>query len=106
VLQDYAGRHWSGLVGGYYLPRWRIWLRALEEGMDVERFEAELRAFEEGWLADPQPGPAEPLPDAVAVAAAVRDRYRDLAAAHNGLRRASDAVASHCTRAAGMQGGT
>jgi alpha-N-acetylglucosaminidase len=98
VLQDYAGRHWSGLVGGYYLPRWRIWLRALEEGMDVERFEAELRAFEEGWLASaPAPGlqqshfPATSLresgfaatADHVAVAAATRERHRRLAAAHN-----------------------
>jgi alpha-N-acetylglucosaminidase len=80
VLQDYAGRHWSGLVSGYYLPRWRLWLLALEEGSDVARFEAELRAFEEGWLADPRPSSDEPLPDAVAVAAAVRDRYHDLAA--------------------------
>jgi alpha-N-acetylglucosaminidase len=80
VLQDYAGRHWAGLVGGYYLPRWRLWLRALEEGWDVARFEAGLRAFEERWLADPRPSPDEPLPDAVAVAAAVRDRYHHLAA--------------------------
>jgi alpha-N-acetylglucosaminidase len=79
VLQDYAGRHWAGLVSGYYLPRWRLWLRALEDGTDVERFEAELRAFEEGWLADPRPSSDEPLPDTVAVAAAVRDRYHDLA---------------------------
>ena len=87
MLQDYAGRHWSGLVGGYYLPRWRLWLRALEDGTDVGRFEAELLAFEEGWLADLQPASDEPLPDAVTVAAAVRDRYRELAAAHNGRAR-------------------
>jgi alpha-N-acetylglucosaminidase len=87
VLQDYAGRHWSGLVGGYYLPRWRLWLRALEHEQDVAQFEAELRAFEEDWLADPRPASDEPLPDAVTVAAAVRDRYRELAAAHNGRAR-------------------
>jgi alpha-N-acetylglucosaminidase len=91
VLQDYAGRHWSGLVAGYYLPRWRIWLRALEEGLDVARFEAELRAFEEGWLASapaPAAGPTEPpLPDPVAVAATTRERHRRLAAAHNGRAR-------------------
>jgi alpha-N-acetylglucosaminidase len=80
VLQDYAGRHWSGLVAAYYLPRWRIWLQALADGADVERFEAELRAFEEAWLADPRLAPDEPLPDPVGVAAAARDRYRDLAA--------------------------
>ena len=80
MLQDYAGRHWAGLVSGYYLPRWRLWLRALADGTAVERFEAELRAFEEGWLADPRPSRDQPLPDAVAVAAAVRNRYHDLAA--------------------------
>ncbi len=29
VLDDYAGRIWAGLVGGYYRERWRLWAQAL-----------------------------------------------------------------------------
>jgi alpha-N-acetylglucosaminidase len=29
VLDDYAGRIWAGLVGGYYRERWRLWSEGL-----------------------------------------------------------------------------
>ncbi|WP_017609001.1 alpha-N-acetylglucosaminidase [Nocardiopsis xinjiangensis] len=29
-LNDYAGRLWSGLVGGYYRDRWRMWAQDLD----------------------------------------------------------------------------
>jgi len=31
ILDDYAGRIWSGLVGGYYRERWRIWAAGLTD---------------------------------------------------------------------------
>ncbi|SEG83002.1 alpha-N-acetylglucosaminidase [Nonomuraea solani] len=27
LLDDYAGRHWAGLMGGYYRDRWELWAR-------------------------------------------------------------------------------
>lgn len=56
VLEDYAGRHWSGLVASYYLPRWRLWWNALlsarkADGLDVDRFEHDLQEHEDLWLA-------------------------------------------------------
>jgi alpha-N-acetylglucosaminidase len=58
VLEDYAGRHWSGLVASYYLPRWTLWWEALlsvggPDGLDVERFEKDLHELEQTWLAGP-----------------------------------------------------
>ncbi|MDQ4052991.1 MAG: alpha-N-acetylglucosaminidase [Actinomycetota bacterium] len=58
VLEDYAGRHWSGLVAAYYLPRWTLWWEALlaadgADGLDVDGFERGLRRHEDEWLATP-----------------------------------------------------
>ncbi|RNL85273.1 alpha-N-acetylglucosaminidase [Halostreptopolyspora alba] len=78
VLQDYAGRHWSGLVRGYYQPRWRLWLRTLRHALegggqhDPARFDADLTMLEESWLRRTWCGPAGPARDPVAVAAAIR----------------------------------
>ncbi|GAB3600563.1 alpha-N-acetylglucosaminidase [Microbacterium tumbae] len=36
ALDDYAGRIWHGLVGGYYRPRWEAWLRHASRGFPVE----------------------------------------------------------------------
>ncbi|MEV0391127.1 alpha-N-acetylglucosaminidase TIM-barrel domain-containing protein [Nonomuraea sp. NPDC050643] len=32
LLDDYAGRHWAGLVGGYYRDRWALWADGLTSG--------------------------------------------------------------------------
>ncbi len=81
-LEDYAGRHWSGLVAGYYLLRWRLWLftlgAALEQGgvPDAARFDSEVTRLEENWLRSTASDPVEPAGDAVTVAVAIRDRHR------------------------------
>lgn len=91
ALQDYAGRHWSGLVCGYYQPRWRLWLRtlgrALERGgePDPARFDADVTMLEENWLRQTRCGPAEPARDPVAVAAAIRAKQQHGPAARRGL---------------------
>ena len=33
LLDDYAGRHWAGLVGGYYRDRWELWTRGLDDAL-------------------------------------------------------------------------
>lgn len=80
VLSDYAGRHWSGLVTGFYLPRWRAWLAALDAGLDGRpldpaRFEADLAAFEDNWIMGSPSDRTTPLAEPVAVADTVRDAY-------------------------------
>jgi alpha-N-acetylglucosaminidase len=41
LLDDYAGRHWSGLVGGYYRDRWAAWARGLGQALATPGGEAE-----------------------------------------------------------------
>ncbi|AZM49608.1 alpha-N-acetylglucosaminidase [Streptomyces sp. WAC 06738] len=67
TLDDYAGRHWSGLVGGYYRDRWALWARGLDRalaepgGAAAEReLQDELRYRAEQFLRE---GPAPPPAD-------------------------------------------
>ena len=77
VLEDYAGKHWSGLAADYYLPRWQRWFAALlaaptPDDLEPERFEERLSAFEREWLDTPYrptQAPQAGLRSAVAVAA-------------------------------------
>jgi len=52
-LDDYAGRLWAGLVGGYYRRRWEIWCELLDPSVlaDPSRGEVELQRRMEGWAA-------------------------------------------------------
>jgi alpha-N-acetylglucosaminidase len=45
LLDDYAGRHWAGLVGGYYRDRWELWTRGLDRALSTPGagHEAELQ---------------------------------------------------------------
>eukprot|EP00879_Flechtneria_rotunda_P012049 GHRR01012584.1.p1 GENE.GHRR01012584.1~~GHRR01012584.1.p1 ORF type:complete len:506 (+),score=227.61 GHRR01012584.1:2258-3775(+) len=36
-VSDYANKEWSGLVGTFYLPRWRAWLQRLETDLLLGR---------------------------------------------------------------------
>ncbi|MEV0224493.1 alpha-N-acetylglucosaminidase [Streptomyces sp. NPDC050704] len=84
-LHDYSGRHWSGLVRSFYLPRWQRWYEhiahALETGSPyrAEEFETSLIDWEEHWTtlrgetARPGPDTAGTTLDAVRT---LMPRYR------------------------------
>ena len=44
-VDDYAARLWSGLIGGYYLPRWEHWFESKRSG---EPFD--FAAWEKDWV--------------------------------------------------------
>jgi alpha-N-acetylglucosaminidase len=52
-INDYASKSWGGLVNGYYLPRWEIFISYLEEteiaSYNVTALNERLREFELGW---------------------------------------------------------
>ena len=63
-LDDYAGRHWAGLVGGYYRDRWRLWAEGLDRALADPGAEAalarQLGERAEAFLRDgPLPPPAD-----------------------------------------------
>jgi len=81
VLEDYAGRHWSGLVASYYLPRWRLWWEVLlssggVDDLDVERFEHDLQELEAQWLAAPTERGPRRHPTVAKAAGVARDLLR------------------------------
>ncbi|KAK8207568.1 putative alpha-N-acetylglucosaminidase [Phyllosticta capitalensis] len=53
-ISDYASKPWAGLVAGYYVPRWRIWLEYVGNATvvgvyDADVVEERLDAFEADW---------------------------------------------------------
>jgi alpha-N-acetylglucosaminidase len=81
-LNEYSQRQWSGMVRGFYLPRWELLLRRLEESvasgtpLDEGRFEADLRTWEEGWTHGSESYPTSPRGEAVGVARRLWEKYR------------------------------
>jgi alpha-N-acetylglucosaminidase len=82
-INDYARKEWSGLISGYYLPRWEWYLReagsALQSGepLDQERFDQELRAWMEAWSDGRESYAVEPHGDSINVAEELWQRYSD-----------------------------
>lgn len=78
VLRDYSARQWSGLIGGFYVPRWRMFLDAtldaLRSGEDLDgaRIDAEIRRWEERWCESRDRYPAAPRGDWLEEARAAR----------------------------------
>ncbi|MGH3738762.1 MAG: alpha-N-acetylglucosaminidase, partial [Micromonosporaceae bacterium] len=64
-LGDYANREWSGLISGYYAPRWRAYLTelsaALREGRTPRSFDWYANGAD--WAAKTGPLPTEPTGD-------------------------------------------
>jgi alpha-N-acetylglucosaminidase len=82
-LHDYSGRHWSGLLSGFYIPRWCRWVQYLQEclergsPLDPVKFDQELVSWEEAWCLGT--GVTEvAVSDAATVSATVRSKYRRL----------------------------
>jgi alpha-N-acetylglucosaminidase len=52
-VTDYASKSWGGLVKGYYIPRWEIFLQYLGqvavEGYNATELKGILRVFEQDW---------------------------------------------------------
>lgn len=81
VLHDYAQKQWSGLVRGFYKPRWEQFFDALRAGMDggaafdAETFARTLQAWEDSWTRQTETHPATPSGEPVAVARELRGKY-------------------------------
>lgn len=81
-LKDYANRQWSGLLAGFYLPRWKMFFDRLDASLakglpfDEQQFEQDVRTWEEQWTHRTNPYPAAPRGDSLAVAKKMWSRYR------------------------------
>ncbi|KAL3659565.1 hypothetical protein V7S43_015552 [Phytophthora oleae] len=83
-IHDYAGKEWSGLVKGYYLPRWRMWLgevcQSYTQGrkMDEDVLKKARIAFELKWQLSLEPYPTASVGDTLAVSQRIYDEYAAL----------------------------
>jgi alpha-N-acetylglucosaminidase len=82
-LHDYARRQWSGLIRGFYLPRWQQFLKQLDsalasqESLDAAGFEQEVRDWEVAWTHQTDHYPDEPSGDPVATSQELWQKYRE-----------------------------
>ncbi|MFE1165690.1 alpha-N-acetylglucosaminidase TIM-barrel domain-containing protein [Nocardiopsis sp. NPDC058789] len=80
VLDDYAARLWSGLVGGYHRPRWAAWSRGLPRALSDRsaasaELDRELTGIAERFLAEGAPPVPVPQEGVVARSRLLLDRY-------------------------------
>ena len=82
-LDDYARKEWSGLLGGYYLSRWELFLHELGESLPSRQaFRREgipgktLRHWMADWSDRRELYPTRPQGDSVEVAKTLWTKYR------------------------------
>ena len=72
-INDYAEKHWAGLVGTYYYGRWSLWLSTLQNAVktgkpvDTEKYGADLLSWEQNWCQSNESHTTVPAPGVVAV---------------------------------------
>jgi len=83
-LNDYARREWSGMLGGYYAPRWKRYLdaaaKSLREGKPLEAatMEQELLRWTSAWADSQETFPVRPNGDSVPVARKLWAKYSEV----------------------------
>ncbi len=82
-LNDYASKHWAGLVGDFYRERFSMFyagqLASLRSGnpFDAEAFKPRCLAFEQHWAEGSKHYATEPTHDETAVCRRLYDKYRN-----------------------------
>lgn len=80
-LHGYARKQWSGMLAGFYLPRWEIFVQRLDRSLatkqpfDAEGFEKEIREWEEQWTHGTERYPTSPTGDPSATARTLWEKY-------------------------------
>ncbi|XP_063404463.1 alpha-N-acetylglucosaminidase-like isoform X4 [Mytilus trossulus] len=84
-ILDYACKQWSGLLKGYYIPRWELFVEMLHISvMDHTKFNESLFAqivyekVELPFSNQLDEYPTEPIGDAYAIATSIHKKYRNM----------------------------
>lgn len=77
TLHDYANKEWAGMLGSFYLPRWRRYIAALEEALLAGQQAPELDWYdwEYAWTVAHDAYPVEPAGDVAEIAAQLQRKY-------------------------------
>ena len=78
------GRHWSGLLDGFYLKRWELFIHHLDEALaggkpfDGAAFAADMFDFEKRWSDLHDRYPRQPRGDSIEEARRLWAKYGDV----------------------------
>jgi alpha-N-acetylglucosaminidase len=81
-LREYSCRQWSGLIAGYYKPRWELFFHYLDESLvsgrepDWKNFDSAVKDQEWKWVKGHDRYDDQEKGDAVAVAVELYNKYR------------------------------
>lgn len=81
-IRDYACRHWSGLISGFYLPRWERFFESVREAMvagkpfDQEAFNEGSKEWEWQWTFGKECYSTQPQTDEIDVVKQMYAKYR------------------------------
>ena len=80
-IEDYASKQWAGLVGDYYMRRWKLFtevtLACLTNGshLDFNAYENERYALENAWGMEHKEYPAKPKGNSLDIAFDLYEKY-------------------------------
>jgi len=80
-LREYSCRQWSGLIKGFYKPRWELFFRYLDRSLengkdpDLAGFDKEVKNWEWQWMKSRQAYAAREQGDAVALSSSLYRKY-------------------------------
>jgi alpha-N-acetylglucosaminidase len=80
-IHDYACRQWSGMMNGFYKPRWENFFSQMSADMKVGRkfdqkaFDEESKDWEWNWIHQNEIYPVEPEGNAVETAMKMYQKY-------------------------------
>lgn len=80
-IQDYAGKEWSGLVGTYYIQRWKLFINAISYSirkpipLNMTDYNERRFEFEQSWGNQLTAFPTTPSGDTLLVARSLLTKY-------------------------------
>jgi alpha-N-acetylglucosaminidase len=80
-LNDYAWRHWAGLLNNYYIPRWKQFFDYVENYMkkgrepDMEQFREKIAEWEWNWVNSREEYAAVPKGNSSVIAKKIYSKY-------------------------------
>jgi len=83
TLNDYASRHWAGLVGDYYYGRWNLFVNEVKAAMqtgqkfDEQKFAEKVADFEWNWTLKDNSFAVKPSGDGFQIAKKLYAKYAD-----------------------------
>ena len=81
LIRDYSRRQWSGMLTGFYLPRWEKFFAAADAALasgasfDAAAFDRELQEWERRWADRHESYPTRPRGDSINVSRRLWEKY-------------------------------